>query len=90
MPNRKKIREVLTSQYCFNWPQIQPYLQQIPLDAVKKEYFLTDLVGILTAANQPVFGFQAPNHQETLGLNTPQEFARAESILKKLRHNPHC
>ena len=60
---QKRIREVITSQYCFHAEIVLPLLSEIHNDNPKHEYYLTEIVPILIRHGYEV---------ETVGVNDPR------------------
>lgn len=75
------IREVNLSIYCFSAPLIFDILRQIRADNAQREYYLTDTVALLVKAGKKVETVQAQSRGTSFGVNTRDEFARAEAFL---------
>jgi bifunctional N-acetylglucosamine-1-phosphate-uridyltransferase/glucosamine-1-phosphate-acetyltransferase GlmU-like protein len=82
-PQQLAIREVNLSMYCFPCPAIFDVLHHIRADNKKQEYYLTDVVGLLVQEGKRVEAFTAQHPGTAFGINTPEEFARAEAFLLK-------
>ncbi len=80
--DERKIRHINVGCYVFNKKKLFAALKQVKRNQRKKEYYLTDAVGIL-AAGGPVQAFPAADVEETYGVNDPTELARAEEILRR-------
>jgi bifunctional UDP-N-acetylglucosamine pyrophosphorylase/glucosamine-1-phosphate N-acetyltransferase len=77
-PREKLIREVHVSIYCFDAAAALPLLDEIRNDNAKGEYYLTDIVGILTGHGFRVQALPCADPRLTLGVNTPEDLAEAE------------
>ncbi|MBI2070447.1 MAG: bifunctional UDP-N-acetylglucosamine diphosphorylase/glucosamine-1-phosphate N-acetyltransferase GlmU [Elusimicrobia bacterium] len=78
-----QIHEVNSGVYAFEKEPLMAALAQVrPLNA-KKEYYLTDTIGILRAQGHRVAAWMAPSGEEILGINTRVDLARAESVLQR-------
>ena len=47
------------------------------------EYYLTDVVGILSGEGRRIAGVRVPDKAECMGINTPEQLAEAEAEMKK-------
>jgi bifunctional UDP-N-acetylglucosamine pyrophosphorylase/glucosamine-1-phosphate N-acetyltransferase len=74
----KKIREINVGSYFFKAPRLFEALKRVERNQNKKEYYLTDAVGILAAEGKAGAVLTA-NRGETLGVNTPKDLATAEA-----------
>ena len=80
--DEKKIREINVGCYVFDKRKLFTALKQVKQNPTKKEYYLTDAVGIL-AESGAVEALKAADTQETYGVNDLVELARAEEILRQ-------
>ncbi len=76
----KKIREINVGCYVFDKKKLFSALRQVKQNQKKKEYYLTDAVGIL-AANGSVEALHTADVEEVQGVNDRVELARAQEIL---------
>jgi len=70
---QKKIREVLTSHYCFNTEKLFGALKMISNNNTQKEYYLTDVIGILISQGERVEAILAEDPVFLAGINTQEE-----------------
>lgn len=75
-------REINTSIYCFKVPALFDALNQIRPDNAQGEYYLTDVIGLLTREGQKVEAVVADDWQVTLGVNTRVEMADVSARLR--------
>lgn len=76
------IREINTGTYCFNSRALFDALNEVRPDNAQKEYYLTDVIGIFTKRDLPVYAYKAQDPNEVLGVNTIEELARLEELFK--------
>jgi len=76
------IKEINTGTYCFNSQDLFNALNEVRPNNAQKEYYLTDVIGILTKKNLPVYAYKAKDPNEVLGVNTIEELARLEGLFK--------
>ncbi|MBI5078840.1 NTP transferase domain-containing protein [Candidatus Saganbacteria bacterium] len=81
-PAELKIKEINTGTFCFDKEALFSALSKIRADNAQKEYYLTDTVEILKKEGFPVLAFRADDAAETLGVNTREELAAIEQILR--------
>ncbi|MEJ5253430.1 MAG: bifunctional UDP-N-acetylglucosamine diphosphorylase/glucosamine-1-phosphate N-acetyltransferase GlmU [Armatimonadota bacterium] len=81
-PEQLAVREINTSIYCFNAPALFDALKQIRPDNARGEYYLTDVIGLLTREGRKVEAVIADDWQVTLGVNTRVELADVASRLR--------
>ena len=79
---QKDIKEVNTGIMVFKKESLAGNLKYIHADNRKKEYYLTDLIGILAKKNYLVDGLKAEDPQEALGINTRSELAKANPLMQ--------
>jgi bifunctional UDP-N-acetylglucosamine pyrophosphorylase / glucosamine-1-phosphate N-acetyltransferase len=78
----RAIAEVNTSIYCFRRGILAPSLRRLSPANAQGEYYLTDVVGVLSAAGYPVHGFVCDDPVETAGVNDRAQLAFAEAELR--------
>ena len=79
----KDIREINTGIMAFKKEILDRNLKHIRPNNRKKEYYLTDIIGILAKKGCLVEAVKAENLQEALGINTGAELAGANYIMQK-------
>lgn len=80
-PEQLLIQEINTGTYCFNIRRLFEALKELKPNNVQKEYYLTDVIGIMKKKRLPVYGCQATNYKETLGINTREDLAEVTKII---------
>lgn len=81
------IREINPGVYCFNAALLWRYIGEIRPNNVANEYYLTDIVEILTRHGHPVAPLLIEDAAELLGINTRVELAVADKILRSRKAN---
>ena len=81
-PDQLKIREINPGLYCFDAKLFWQYIGEITPNNAAKEYYLTDMVEILTRHGHPVAPLLVEDETELLGINTRVELAFADKILR--------
>ena len=81
-PAQLEIKEINPGLYCFDAKLFWQYAGEITPNNPAKEYYLTDMVGILTCHGHAVAPLLVPDETELLGINTRVELALADKILR--------
>jgi bifunctional UDP-N-acetylglucosamine pyrophosphorylase/glucosamine-1-phosphate N-acetyltransferase len=79
---QKKIREVNSGIYAIETSALS-LLKEITMNASKREYYLTDIIGIARGKGIKVGAYCVGSEDEMMGINTRQELDRARSLLKE-------
>ncbi|MDD5561601.1 MAG: NTP transferase domain-containing protein [Candidatus Omnitrophica bacterium] len=80
---QKDIKEINTGIMAFKKESLSGNLKYIRADNRKKEYYLTDIIGILAKKKYLVDGLKVDNSREALGINTREELAKANSLMQE-------
>lgn len=86
-PEQLSIREVNPGIYCFDAALFWSYAGEIKPDNPAREYYLTDMAGILTKRGHRVAPLLISDPTECLGINTRVELAVADAILRGRKAN---
>lgn len=81
-PAELAVNEVNAGIYCFDMELLWDMLHRITNTNAQGEYYLTDIIGMLVSAGKLVSAFAAPDYKETLGVNSRQQMAEAEQVLR--------
>ncbi|MCU1295472.1 MAG: UDP-N-acetylglucosamine pyrophosphorylase / glucosamine-phosphate N-acetyltransferase [Bryobacterales bacterium] len=81
-PNQLAIREINPGVYAFDAALFWAHIGELTPNNTAKEYYLTDMVAILTAHGHPVAPLLVEDETELLGINTRVELAAADRILR--------
>jgi bifunctional UDP-N-acetylglucosamine pyrophosphorylase / glucosamine-1-phosphate N-acetyltransferase len=79
----RDIKEINTGIMVFKKHSLAANLRHIRPNNRKKEYYLTDLIGILAKKDYLVDGVKVEDAQEALGINTRAELGRANSLMQQ-------
>jgi bifunctional UDP-N-acetylglucosamine pyrophosphorylase/glucosamine-1-phosphate N-acetyltransferase len=82
-PEVLKIHEINSSIYVFNAPALFESFSKIRNDNSQREYYLTDVIGILVGEKQKVGAFKVPRAEEILGINTRHELAAVDRVMRR-------
>jgi bifunctional UDP-N-acetylglucosamine pyrophosphorylase/glucosamine-1-phosphate N-acetyltransferase len=82
-PEILQIPEINSSIYVFNAPVLFESLAKIRNNNSQGEYYLTDVIGILAAQQQSVGAFKVKSIDEVLGINTRQELAQVDQVMRQ-------
>jgi bifunctional UDP-N-acetylglucosamine pyrophosphorylase/glucosamine-1-phosphate N-acetyltransferase len=77
------ITEVNTSVYCFRRSLLTPALRRIEPDNSQGEYYLTDVIGVLSTAGYAIGSIRVDDPLETAGVNDRLQLATAEAELRR-------
>ena len=82
-PEEAALREINTGCYAFDSRLLFRALTQIRPNNSQGEYYLTDVPAILKAEGHCVIAASKLTIEEALGVNTPEQLAEVEAVLKK-------
>lgn len=82
-PDILKIPEINSGIYVFNAPALFQALSKIQNNNAQREYYLTDVIGILVNQRDKVGAFKVPAVEEILGINTRQELAQVDRVMRR-------
>lgn len=81
-PEQLAIREINAGFYCFDADLFWKNIHEIRPDNPAREYYLTDMIGILIGKGQRILALKHPDSTELLGINNRIELAAADRILR--------
>jgi len=82
-PEQKRIREVNLAIYLFDGPALYERLFKLTNRNNQKEYYLTDIVEMLTSDGHRVLAVRERDEQSTLGINSRADLAMVADILRR-------
>jgi bifunctional UDP-N-acetylglucosamine pyrophosphorylase/glucosamine-1-phosphate N-acetyltransferase len=82
-PDILKIPEINSGIYVFNAPALFQALSKIRNNNAQREYYLTDVIGIMGAQRDKIGAFKVPSAEEVLGINTRQELAQVDRVMRR-------
>ncbi|MCM8763611.1 MAG: sugar phosphate nucleotidyltransferase [Candidatus Omnitrophica bacterium] len=77
------IKEVNSGIYCFKSSLLFRYLKKIKPNPRKKEYYLTDIIGLMAGEGEKISTLCIDDSEEILGINTREDLSRAGKVLNK-------
>ena len=81
-PDQRRIRDINTGIYCFQIQHLLTELDRIPCDPISGEYYLTDLIGLLTQGGKKVLPYRMADASEVIGINNRAELAEVDALLR--------
>src|SRR5262249_33161649 len=78
-----KLREINSGIYVFSAPPLFESLTKIRNVNAQREYYLTDVIGILVDRKQKVGAFKVGSADDVLGINTRIELAAVDRIMRR-------
>lgn len=83
---QKQIHEINTGIVCFEAGRLSQALRKVRPNNRKKEYYLTDCIGILAREGEVVESRLLPDMAESLGVNSRTELAEADAVMRGRIH----
>ena len=80
---QKDIKEINTGIICFNKDRLVSVLKYVRPNNRKKEYYLTDTIGILYKNNCLIDALRIADINEALGINSRQDLSKANRIMQQ-------
>lgn len=80
---QKLIKEVNTGIYCLECPLMFEVLSTLTCDNAQGEYYLTDVLTKLNAADRKVGGVVTEDSDMVMGINSRRQLAEAESVMRE-------
>ncbi len=81
-PAERRISEVNAGTYIVEGHFLFPALSQLKPSNAQKEYYLTDIISIAVGLGKRVTAYPADDPIEALGINTRQDLAEAERLMR--------
>jgi bifunctional UDP-N-acetylglucosamine pyrophosphorylase/glucosamine-1-phosphate N-acetyltransferase len=78
----KAIKEVNVGTYCFRGEEMRRFIPQIVMNKKKSEFYLTDIVRILSRNNQKISS-EWCHQEEAIGVNSRKDLATVSKILNR-------
>ena len=79
----REIDEVATSIYCFRRSVLAPALRRLSPENAQGEYYLTDVIAVLSQAGYWVAALESEDPTEAFGVNDRVQLASAEAELRR-------
>jgi bifunctional UDP-N-acetylglucosamine pyrophosphorylase / glucosamine-1-phosphate N-acetyltransferase len=80
--SQQKIREINSGIYAFATRPLFAHIDRLRADNVHREFYLTDMAGLLVKARASVLALKAADAAEVLGANTLAELASLDAALR--------
>ncbi|MFC4138896.1 MULTISPECIES: bifunctional UDP-N-acetylglucosamine diphosphorylase/glucosamine-1-phosphate N-acetyltransferase GlmU [unclassified Microbacterium] len=77
------VHEINAGVYVFRAPQLRTHLARITQDNAQGELYLTDVIGLLREASEPVAAEIAADAASTFGINDRIQLAEAGKVLRQ-------
>ncbi|MEQ8196703.1 MAG: bifunctional UDP-N-acetylglucosamine diphosphorylase/glucosamine-1-phosphate N-acetyltransferase GlmU [Clostridiaceae bacterium] len=81
-------KEINAGMYCFDIKSLLGALNMLSNENAQGEYYLTDVIGILKSLDKKI-GAVVTDFEETLGVNSRIELAKAEEVLRERINKKH-
>jgi bifunctional UDP-N-acetylglucosamine pyrophosphorylase / glucosamine-1-phosphate N-acetyltransferase len=81
-PAQRRGRDINVGLYVFSLEILREFITRLGNQNAQREYYLTDLIGLLIAAKKKVSVFRVSDPMEVLGVNDRSELAEVERILR--------
>ena len=78
----KNIVEINVGAYCFKSEILYKFLNSIAVNKKKKEFYLTDIIEVLTGNGQKVETLETDDAKEGLGVNTQEDIAVCYDVIR--------
>ncbi|WP_437185786.1 NTP transferase domain-containing protein [Planctomicrobium sp. SH668] len=82
-PEEQLITEINTGCFAFDSVSLFKALDQVRPENAQGEYYLTDCPEILSRQGEPVLAACTLDIEEALGINTQEQLAEVEAVMKK-------
>ena len=82
----RAVQEVNSGIYCFDIEAMFEALSKVTNDNAQGEYYLPDVLGILRSEGEKIWAVAADDYESTLGINSRQQLAGAEKILRRRKN----
>ena len=79
----KVIEEINTGVYCFKAGSLFDNINKIKHNNIKEEYYLTDIIEVLSLQNLKIDSYETLDVEEIIGINSRFELIQAHKIMRK-------
>lgn len=79
----KEIKEINTGIICFNKKSLVKALEKVRPNNRKKEYYLTDCIGILYNKGALIESLELSDFNESLGVNSRLDLSKAQGLMQR-------
>jgi bifunctional UDP-N-acetylglucosamine pyrophosphorylase / glucosamine-1-phosphate N-acetyltransferase len=88
-PEQNAIQEINAGTYCFDNKKLFQALSKINNNNAQKEYYLTDVIGILREQGETVAAYCTPDWIESIGVNDRLALSDAERYMRERINRRH-
>ncbi|MDF2715028.1 MAG: glmU [Paenibacillus sp.] len=88
-PEQDAIREINAGTYCFDNRKLFAALAKVTNDNAQKEYYFTDVVGILREQGETVLAYCTKDESEWIGVNDRIALSEAEKYMRERINRQH-
>ncbi len=81
--DQRRINEINTSVYCFDARRLWPALDAVQPDNDQGEYYLTDVIGVLSRGGARVEAVAVPDPTEAQGVNDRRQLAAVAAVQRR-------
>jgi len=81
-PQQREIREINPSYYCFDNQALFAALSKVKPSPKKKEYYLTDVLGVMVKQSRRLAAVTAVPPEDVLGINSRRQLAAVSEVMK--------
>jgi len=85
----RKIGEISTGIFCFDNQKLFAALAEVRNDNVQGEYYLPDVIEILTKQNEMISAYQTDDPEEGMGVNDRVQLSYAEQVMRRRINEGH-
>ena len=85
----KLITEVNSGIYCFSSKALKEALPRLQNNNAQKEYYLTDVLSIIKDLGQKAGIFKILDYEEIMAVNSREQLAEVEEIMRRRINNKH-
>jgi bifunctional UDP-N-acetylglucosamine pyrophosphorylase / glucosamine-1-phosphate N-acetyltransferase len=82
-PEELTIREVNPAYYAFRWPDLEAVLDRLTDNNAKREYYLTDAIGLLIADGKKAVAVAAAQPEEVEAVNSRRDLAHVSALMRR-------
>ncbi len=82
---QKKIKEINTGFYCFDYAFVRDHIRLIQPSPVSHEYYLPELIPMAIAENKMVAGLVVPYIEMGIGINKPEEMDESHKLYELIK-----
>lgn len=81
---QRKITEINTGNGVYKRSFLDKYLKKIEVNPISGEFYFTDIVSVAVQNGEPIETYVVENELVGMGVNTPEQLAAAEAVMKGL------